>query len=286
VFTRLDHVQVAVRDIEGAARTYATLLGLHPAWRGVSPEVGAANAIFRLGNASIQLISPEGEGALGHMARRHLDAEGEGPLALAFATDDAEACAKALQERGIRTGTPVEGGDRDVASGARRHWRAVPIASRAARGIRLFAVENLDDPVPPSAGEAPADSRVAAIDHVVVQSRDAEATLSVYGAGLGLRLALDRSFESRGVRLLFFRLAGITVEVAARLDEAPRPEAIDRLWGVAYQVEDVRAAQRRLADVGGYEASEVRSGQKPGTDVCTVRANTCGVATLLIGPAD
>jgi len=162
----------------------------------------------------------------------------------------------------------------------------LPIAARAARGVRLFAVENLEDPVPRSEPTASPDSIVTGVDHVVVRSRDAEATIGVFGAGLGLRLALDRSFEERRVRLLFFRLAGITVEVAASLDEEPDPDSADQLWGIAYKVEDVRAAQARLSELGEFDVSEVRSGHKPGTRVGTVRANTCGVATLLIGPED
>ena len=38
------------------------------------------------------------------------------------------------------------------------------------------------------------------------------------GDRLALRLALDRTFEERRVRLLFFRIAGVTVELAASLD--------------------------------------------------------------------
>jgi len=34
----------------------------------------------------------------------------------------------------------------------------------------------------------------------------------------------------------------------------------------------------------GFEVSEVRVGNKPGTLVCTVRSGTHGVPTLLIGP--
>jgi catechol 2,3-dioxygenase-like lactoylglutathione lyase family enzyme len=215
VLTRLDHVEIAVRDLEAAERSYAALLGQRPAWRGVCKDLGAANATFRLGNTSVQLISPEGEGALGHLTQRHLDAEGEGPLALAFETDDAESCAKALRERGMRAAEPVEGEDQEVSTGAVRRWRAVPIAARAARGVRLFAVENLEDPMLRSEPEVPPDSLVSGIDHVVVRSRDADATVAVFGAGLGLRLALDRSFDLRCLRLLFFRLAGITIEVAA-----------------------------------------------------------------------
>ena len=51
-------------------------------------------------------------------------------------------------------------------------------------------------------------------------SPDIEAARALYGDGLGLRLALDRSFEAWGVRLLFFRVGGLTVEVAAPLPGA------------------------------------------------------------------
>ena len=55
-----------------------------------------------------------------------------------------------------------------------------------------------------------------AIDHVVIRSADPEATIAFYGDQLGLRLALDRTFEERGVRLIFFRVGGVTVEIAAQ----------------------------------------------------------------------
>ena len=105
----------------------------------------------------------------------------------------------------------------------------------------------------------------------------------------GFETLLRRVFGAlpeRRLRLLFFRLAGITVEVTASLDEEPDPDSTDQLWGIAYKVEDVGAAQARLSELGEFDVSEVRSGQKPGTRVSTVRANTCGVATLLIGPED
>ena len=39
-------------------------------------------------------------------------------------------------------------------------------------------------------------------------------------------------------------------------------------------------AQHRLA--AGIDASEARSGRKPGTRVMTVRSGTCGIQTLLL----
>ena len=44
---------------------------------------------------------------------------------------------------------------------------------------------------------------------------------------------------------------------------------------------DVQAAHARLARQG-FDVSDVRPGRKPGTHVCTVRGEPCGVATLLL----
>lgn len=99
--------------------------------------------------------------------------------------------------------------------------------------------------------------------------------------GLGLRLALDRTFEAWGVRLLFSRVGGLTVEVAASLTPAD-PTAADRLWGISRRVSDIEAAHARLV-AEGFAVSEIRGGRRPNTRVATVRAETHGVATLVIG---
>jgi catechol 2,3-dioxygenase-like lactoylglutathione lyase family enzyme len=115
----------------------------------------------------------------------------------------------------------------------------------------------------------------------VVRTRDADAAIALYGGALGLRLALDRSFPAWGVRLLFFRVGGVTVELAASLaEQAP---GADRLWGFSWRVPDADAVRARLA-AAGFDVSEVRPGRKPGTRVLTVRAPTHGVATLLLEP--
>jgi len=127
------------------------------------------------------------------------------------------------------------------------------------------------------------EAAIGAFDHVVVLSDDAEASRDFYRDGLGLRLALDRDFEARGIRICFFRVGGMTVEVAG--PRTPRAGGgNDRFGGICYQVGDVDAAQSRLA-AAGFDVSETRTGHKPGTRVCTVRGEPCGVPTLLIQPA-
>jgi len=138
-------------------------------------------------------------------------------------------------------------------------------------------------PEPPAAGaEAGADA-LAALDHVVIQSPAPDAAIALDRDQLGLRLALDRSFEARGVRLIFFRIAGATVEIAGQLGREADADAPDRFWGTAYRTADIGAARRRLER--DFDLTPIRDGNKPGTRVFTVRDAPAGVPTLVIGPA-
>jgi catechol 2,3-dioxygenase-like lactoylglutathione lyase family enzyme len=282
----LDHVIVAVRELGTATAAYATLLGREPSWRGAHPALGTANALFRVENTYLELLSPAAPGPGAAELLRRLESEGEGLVGLALATDDAGGCAAEWRARGLAAGDPVEGEGREAASGAVRRWRNVPLPLRDTRGVLVFGIEHLspESALPVSAATADRHACVSALDHVVIASADPEAARALYGERLGLRLALDRSFEARGLRLLFFRIGGVTVEISARLGAEPDPDAPDRCFGLAWRVPDADAARARLAGAG-VDVSEVRAGHKPGTRVVTVQGATHDVATLLIEPA-
>ena len=278
----LDHVVIAVRDLDTAAGDYARLFGRAASWRGTHPGQGTANALFRFDNTYVELLAAVGAGGLADALRARLQEGGEGLVALAFATADVAALARSWRHRGIEVGEARPGRGRDAASGAERSWRSLPLPDAVSRGVVLFAIEH-DAPsaaLPVAAPTCAPDTVLESVDHVVVFSGDAAASRRVYGDLLGLRLALDRTFAERGLRLLFFRVGGLTVEMSASLTATPDPGR-DSLWGIAYRCADVAAARRRLRDAG-FDVSEVRAGHKPGTRVCTVRAPTHGVATLLI----
>jgi catechol 2,3-dioxygenase-like lactoylglutathione lyase family enzyme len=142
----------------------------------------------------------------------------------------------------------------------------------------FHGVAVLLDAAPAVAPEAPAAA--PAIDHVVVQTPDPERAIALWRDRVGLRLALDRVFPERGLRLLFFRSGGITLEFAAAHPPGA-PEGPDRLWGVSYRVPDLAAARERLV-AAGVDVSAARAGIRPGTSVASVRSGTAGVPTLLL----
>ena len=283
MLTALDHLIVGVRDLGAAEKQTSALLGREPSWRGAHPGAGTENVLYRLENTYLELLAPAGEGGVAAQLREHLEVRGEGLLGLAFATGDAEALREALAARGLDPSPVVEGEGRERDSGARRAWRQVVLPAKGTRGLLLFGIEHRTAPeaLPPAPAAAPEPGTVHALDHVVVRTAAPEAAIALYGEALGLRLALDRSFEDRGLRLLFFRVGGATVEVSGRLGAEPAPDAPDKLWGLAWQVPDADAAHARLA-AAGFDVNGVRDGFKPGTRVFTVRGEPCGVATLVI----
>ena len=285
MLTSLDHIVLAVRDLGHATGTYRSLLGREPSWRGRHPSYGTANTLFRLENTYLELLAPAGEGPLASHLRAWLDGHGEGPFALAFGTDDADAAAATLRARGVELPDPADGVGRDERTGAERRWRNTFPPASATRGVATIIIEHRSpaDALPAAVPIADDAAAVAACDHVVVQSTDAEASRALYGDVLGLRLALDRKFEDWGVRLMFFRTGHLTVEVAASLAQA-EAAAVDRFWGISWRVPDLDATHARLV-AAGFDVSEIRTGRRPGTRVATVRAETHGVATLIIGPA-
>ena len=79
MLTTLDHLVIAVRDLDAATATYARLLGRTPSWRGAHPHYGTANTLFRLDRTYAELLSPVGAGAVADGLNDHLQRHGEGP---------------------------------------------------------------------------------------------------------------------------------------------------------------------------------------------------------------
>ena len=285
MFEALDHVVLGVRDLVDATRRYATLFGRRPSWRGEHPGQGTANTLFKLHNTYLELLAPEGDGPLGRLLRQRLDAHGDGPIGLAFATRDVDAAHRELAERGLEPPPVTAGLGRDADSGLIRRWRTVMLPPARTRGVLVIAIEHgTPEMLPDAAAVGAPEAVVSGIDLAVVQTGDAEAAYALYRDGLGLLLALDRSFPDWGMRLVFLRVGTVTIEIAQPLSEPTLPRDTDRLWGLSWRVPNADAVRARLIEAG-LDVSEVREGRKPGTRVVSVKDGTCGVPTLLIEPA-
>ena len=270
----LDHVVVLVGDIDAGAASCQTLLGCAPSWKNSGD--GAERVLFTLDNMTLELMAPSGDGVAADRIRAVLAERGEGLASLCFRTNDIAKLHRRLDRLTLKPEPVVSVESRDAATGATLAWKRTRAATDATRGIRMFFLE-LERQRPRAVAAAAAP--VIAMDHVVVGTGDPERAAALYGARLGLDMALDRSHPDWG-RLMFFRCGDLIVEVAHRpgKDAASAP---DRLRGVCWRVGDIEATHARLT-AAGVDVSEVRAGRKPGTRVMTVRNSTCGVPTLLV----
>ncbi|HSR22874.1 MAG TPA: VOC family protein [Candidatus Eisenbacteria bacterium] len=274
----LDHVVVAVRDLDAAVAAYRALLGRAPAWRAEAHGGGATVVTFALANVAVELMAPSGSGATAERLAAVLDAQGQGLASLAFATTDIERAHRRLARLGLEPEPITDGASTDAETGARRPWRRTRAAAAATHGVRLFFLQQA--PLPASRPLVAEPAAVSGLDHVVIRTPDPERATALYGARLALDMRLDRSNPAWGARLLFFRCGDLIVELAHDLRTGVGAGP-DRLWGLSWRVPDAEAARARVL-AAGLDVSEVRTGRKPGTRVLTLRDGTCGVPTLLL----
>lgn len=95
----LDHVAVAVEDLEASLRGYRLQYGVDPLYREVVEDQGVEEAMLPLGGSFLQLLQPLGpETPVG----RFLARRGEGLHHVAYAVADLVRALEHLRAQGVR----------------------------------------------------------------------------------------------------------------------------------------------------------------------------------------
>jgi len=97
--TDIDHIGIAVDDLDAAVDHYRRTLGVEPTHREQVADQGVEEVLFSAGTSFIQLL-----GALGPQTPvgRFLAANGPGMHHLAYRVDDIEAALEHLRGEGVR----------------------------------------------------------------------------------------------------------------------------------------------------------------------------------------
>ena len=112
MFKGVDHIVVAVKDLDASIGRYETIYGTEVSDRSEAPQAGMKMAFFRFGDSYVELVSNLGND--GPIAKR-LEDRGEGVHLIAMKVDDLEKTVAELREKGVRLvgdpgpGNPIRG---------------------------------------------------------------------------------------------------------------------------------------------------------------------------------
>ena len=112
MFKGVDHVVVAVKDIEASIGRYEAIYGTAVSDRSENAAAGMTMAFFRFPDSYVELVSNLGD--QGPIAKR-LEERGEGVHLIAMKVDDLDKTLAELREKGVRLvgdpgpGNPVRG---------------------------------------------------------------------------------------------------------------------------------------------------------------------------------
>ena len=275
MISSLDHLIIAVKDLDEAEKDYTKIFGMPPAWRGEHKELGTINSIFNFENTYFELLSSKGAGLGADLVNSALEQDGEGLTGIVLGTDDIKDVYASISSAGYRIGEISDGEGSNTDNVNIRRWQNLFLPPELTRGLFSFVIEHTDGELPSSNYQT---SSISKLDHVVIITNDADGFISVYQDIFNIRLALDKVIEHWKKRMLFFRLNKTTIEVIESKDDQP---ANDQLWGLAWEVRNIEDTYQRLIDEG-VDVTPVQKGIKENTFVATIKSHTHNVPTLLI----
>ena len=276
MISSLDHIILAVEDLKDAEKNYKNILGIEPSWRGLHKELGTANVIFNFKNTYLELLSAEGEGVGADLVKETIKKNGEGLTGIVLNTKDISKASKRLKDLGFLVGDVLTGEGKNKDTNDIRNWKYLFLPQELTRNLFLFLIEHTKGILPQDEKFPPGS--INKLDHVVINTNDADGFINIYQDIFNIRLALDRIIEHWKSRMLFFRLNKTTIEVIEKKD---RKDPNDSLWGLAWEVESIKDAHERLLSKG-VEVTEIKKGLKENTLVATIKSHTHNVPTLLI----
>ena len=99
LLTEIDHVAIAVRDLEGAVAWYREVFGAQVEHREVVDSDGVEEALLRVAESYVQLLTPTRDSSPVHA---YLEKRGEGIHHVAYRVADCAAALQAVKQAGGR----------------------------------------------------------------------------------------------------------------------------------------------------------------------------------------
>lgn len=128
---KIDHVAIAVTDLDAALETFTRNFGFPVARRANPPAAGISVALLQIGDAELELFTPT---TTDNPPAKFLAERGEGVYALSLETESLDAAVQALTAKDIKVGP--------VTSTSDGKGRVAFISPRFTHGVLLQLIQH------------------------------------------------------------------------------------------------------------------------------------------------
>lgn len=276
----LDHIIIAVSNLDKAEKSYTKIFGSPSVWKGEHKEYGTINCLFNFQNTYFELLAAKGEGLGASLVEHSLKEKGEGLIGIVFGTNDINKSRKKLIDKGFLVGDISSGEGTNFKDRSIRKWKNLFLPPELTRGLFSFLIQHTHGSL--QTQNVYSSSAVNKLDHLVINTSNADGFIKIYKDVFDIRLALDRYVKEWKSRILFFRFNKTTIEVIEKKNDETSD---DSLWGLCWEVKDIGKTHKRLLKEG-VKVSEIKKGIKANTLVATIESHTHNIPTLLIEHLD
>ena len=177
MISSVDHLIIAVKDLNQATNDYEKVLGVSPCWKGKHTELGTKNALFNFETIYLELLSPSDAGPGSELINLLLEEKGDHLAGIVLGTQNIEQAQKDLNKNGysveISSGEAINEKDGKI-----RRWKNIFLPNTLSRELFIFIIEHTEGNLPKH--ESQDSSKVKKLDHVVINTQDADDFISIY----------------------------------------------------------------------------------------------------------
>ena len=174
----VDHVIIAVEDLDEASKNYEMILGNPPVWKGEHKEFGTKNTLFNFQNTYLELLAAGGEGIGADLIKNTLANRGEGLNGIVFGTSDMNKFRTTMQKNSFDLADASPGEGINLETGEKRTWINQFLMPELSRDLFSFIIEHTGGKL--AQANKYSDSSVHRLDHVVISTKDAESFIKTY----------------------------------------------------------------------------------------------------------
>ena len=202
--------------------------------------------------------------------------EQRGIIAISFVSDDIDEDYKRFQERGLDV-SEIKTSNLIDREGRETELVFFSIIKRDSFDLNILIFKDNDECI--NKNKQYNESDISKFNQVVVFSPKVKQIKELLADKLGIRLALDKVFDfgEGEVRMLFFRIGGVTIEVVEN-----KKISSTSFGGIGWHSDNLRLCHERLLK-SNFTLSKIRKGRKSDTLVSTIKNAPVDIPTIIIG---